>query len=507
VTVAEILQHGVESLRNGDAEGALRSANEVLARHPGLSVAHLVRGRALLEVGDVRGALEALREATQRAPDSAEAHATLGSARLAAGDMHDALAAYTRALELAPGSASIQVRVAAFLLELGDLDSAEQLYGSAAAIGSQAALCGLLALRERRGDVQGAERMLGQLGDLGAAPLDLRLTAARVMRRAGRAQDALALLETIEIETLTRAQQVLALHALGDVLDELGQSSRAFAAWKRANELRGLRFEASALAERVDELCLRFTRDKFASLPRASHRDQRPVFVVGVPRSGTSLVEQILSAHPRIACAGELDDVPRLTSGLDLRSQSELDRAAARYLARLDAFGAHAQRVTDKLPHNAFHLGEIALLFPAARVIRVRRDPLDVGLSIYSRNFHATHDYATDLTAIGTFLREYERAMAHWREHLPLRVLDVAYEQLVASPEEHMRRMLEFLGLDWDPALLRFHESKRAVRTASYAQVRRPLYRSSIGRAASYAAELAPLSAALRAETPIDPSL
>jgi hypothetical protein len=317
------------------------------------------------------------------------------------------------------------------------------------------------------------------------------------MRRAGRPRDALALLETIEIEALTRAQQVLALHALGDALDELGEASRAFAAWKRANELRGLRFEASALAERVDELCLRFTRDTFASLPRASHRDQRPVFVVGAPRSGTSLVEQILSAHPRIACAGELDDVPRLASGLDVRSQSELDRAAARYLAHLDALGPNALRVTDKLPHNAFHLGEIALLFPAARVIHVRRDPLDVGLSIYSRNFHATHDYATDLAAIGTFLREYERAMAHWREHLPLRVLDVAYEQLVASPEEHMRRMLEFLGLDWDPALLRFHESKRAVNTASYAQVRRPLYRSSIGRAASYAAELAPLRAAL----------
>jgi tetratricopeptide (TPR) repeat protein len=497
VTVAESLQQGVEALRNGDAALALRRADAVLAGHPELAVAHLVRGRALLEVGNCGEALVALREATRRAPDSAEAFATLGLAQLAGGRMQDALIAYTRALELAPRSASIQARAAAFLLELGDFDGAELLYEAAAASGSETALAGLLALRERRGDLRGAEEMLEQIGELERAPLDMRLTAARVMRRAGRTEAALALLETIEIDRLTPAQQVLALHALGDALDELGQAGRAFAAWKRANELRGLRFDARALIERVDAASARFTRERCAALPRASHRDERPVFVVGVPRSGTSLVEQILSAHPSIACAGELDDIPRLTTGLDVRSQTALDSASARYLVRLDAFGAQALRVTDKLPHNAFHLGEIALLCPEAHVIHVRRDPLDAGLSIYSRNFHATHDYATDLAAIGVFQREYARIMAHWCEHLPLCTLEVDYEQLVAAPEVHMRRMLDFLGLDWDAAVLRFHESKREVRTASYAQVRRPLYRNAIGRAASYAAQLAPLRAAL----------
>jgi hypothetical protein len=316
-----------------------------------------------------------------------------------------------------------------------------------------------------------------------------------VLRRLGRHEEALARLEAIELERLAPAQRVTALHALGDALDDCGEAQRAFAAWRRANELRGSRFDESALVARVDDLRRRFTRASLAALPRSSLRDERPVFVIGAPRSGTSLVEQMLDAHPRVAGAGELDDVPRLALGLDLRSQAALDTASARYLARLDRIGGPARRVTDKLPHNAFHLGEIALLLPAARVIHVRRDPLDTGLSIYSRNFHEAHDYATDLGAIGAFLREHRRLMEHWREHLELAFFELDYEALVAQPERHARALLAFLELEWDDAVLRFHESRREVRTASYAQVRRLLYASSIGRSQRFAAELEPLRA------------
>jgi len=383
------------------------------------------------------------------------------------------------------------------LIECGELESAEPLFASAVRGGAVNALAGWIALRERRGDVNGACELLSRVQDLARAPLEVRVAAARVLRRVGRAVEAVALLTALVAEPLSAAQRVAAHHALGDALEDAGRFDDAFAAWKTANDARGIRFDADAWRARLASERGAFTRERFEALPRARERDDRPVLVVGAPRSGTSLVEQMLAAHPRIAGAGELDDLPRLTAGLDPTNVAELDRVAASYSARLSSIGGAAQRVTDKLPHNALHLGRIALCCPGARVVYVRRNPLDVGLSIYSRNFHATHDYATDLASIGVFLTEYEQMMEHWKLHAPLPILELRYEELVASPEPQARALVEFLGLDWDPAVLRFHELKRDVRTASYAQVRQPLYSRSIGRAALFDAHLEPLRAAL----------
>ena len=494
MNASEVLKQGVAALQRGDVAAALACSAAVLRTHPRLSVAHLVRGRALLEQGRWEEAVASLRAAAELEPHSAESQLTLGAALAAGGCMRDAWVHHQRACELAPEAPAVLVRVAGFLLDQGELEVASELYQRAAELGSPEALGGWISVLERRGELQAAQAVLARHPDALRTSPRLWITAARLLRRLGRTHEAIELLTAQELERLAPALQSSVLHALGDAFDERGEFERAFECWRRANELRGLRFDGRAHVARVDAI-LAQTRAAFARLPRAANRDERPIFIVGAPRSGSTLVEQILATQTGVHAAGELDDVPQIVRALERESPAALDAAARGYLARFDDHEPPPRRITDKLPHNAFFLGEIAQLFPGARVVYVTRDPLDAGLSIFARDFHATHDYATDLAAIGVFLRQHRRLLEHWREHLPLPLLELSYERLVERPEDTTRTLLAFCGLDWNPSALRFHESERLVRTASYAQVRRPLYQSSVGRWRAYAEWLGPLRA------------
>ena len=237
----------------------------------------------------------------------------------------------------------------------------------------------------------------------------------------------------------------------------------------------------------------------------------QPVFIIGLPRSGTSLVEQILASHPEVHGAGELTDIGRLAQSLRVRVRSDkrfpdsaLDIEQAQvaplaqiYLDRLHGLAPDAVRITDKMPSNFLYLGFIALLYPGARVIHCRRDPRDVGLSCYFQNFSHRPAFAYDLGDIGFYNREYERLMAHWRTVAPVSIHDIDYETLIAEQERESRRLVEFCGLAWDDACLAFHKSGRAVRTASSWQVRQPIYRNSARRWRNYEPHLAPLIDAL----------
>ena len=229
-----------------------------------------------------------------------------------------------------------------------------------------------------------------------------------------------------------------------------------------------------------------------------------------MPRSGTTLVEQILASHPKAFGAGELRDFYLLTRDLSAYLQSSipypecaalLDQESARYLAtgyldHLLELSADATHVIDKAPNNFRHLGLIALLFPRVRLVHCRREALDVGLSCYFQYFRSQH-FTNDLKHIGLYYREYERLMAHWKKVLPLPVLDVSYEDLVSDVEGVGRRMVDFCGLDWDDACLRFDKTNRTVLTASQWQVRQPIYKTSVQRWKNYEKHLGPLKRAL----------
>ncbi len=302
-----------------------------------------------------------------------------------------------------------------------------------------------------------------------------------------------------------------ALHfALGKALDDCCEYARAFAHFREANELRRdqTRRDWVALGEYVEQCEELFSTDLFASPPYAGADSERPVFIVGMPRSGTTLVEQIISSHSQAQGAGELDALQRLLSSeaglafgehVDAAFAGQLDQQGAARItgSYLEILGAGAPedalRITDKAPSNCYLVGFIALLFPNARIIDCRRDALDNCLSMYFQPLPLSYD----LAQLGRSYRLYERIMRHWDRVLPDRVLRVRYEDAVEDVESVARRIVGFLGLDWDPACLDFHRSARSVQTMSLWQVRRPIYSRSVGRSRHYAEYLAPLAAAL----------
>ncbi len=237
-----------------------------------------------------------------------------------------------------------------------------------------------------------------------------------------------------------------------------------------------------------------------------------PVFIVGMPRSGTTLVEQIISAHPAAYGAGELPDIIGLVRALPgfLRNNrepypecvGELNENAEfalseRYLEKIRLSPGDPERVTDKMPHNFLHVGLIALLFPNARIIHCTRNPVDTCLSCYFQDFMGRHTYAYNLEDLGYYYGEYRRLMAHWREVLPMQFMDVNYEELTANAEANSRRIIEHVGLPWDERCLEFYKTGRNVATASYDQVRQPIYRKSVERWRNYEQHISPLLSSL----------
>jgi hypothetical protein len=252
-----------------------------------------------------------------------------------------------------------------------------------------------------------------------------------------------------------------------------------------------------------------FSSSLFERLRGGGDPSSRPVFVIGMPRSGTTLVEQILASHPLVAGAGELPamrlaveslgDYPDAIAGLARDSLAALGRQYLQRTAKLST----RPHLVDKMPANFLYAGLIHLILPNARIINCRRDAADTCLSCYTKLFAAEQLFSYDLAELGSFHRAYERLTAHWRAMLPAdRFIDVDYESVVDDLPAQARRLTDWLGIRWDENCLRFHETKRVIRTASLAQVRQPIYKSSKGRARRYAPYLAPLLAALEAEDP-----
>lgn len=280
-----------------------------------------------------------------------------------------------------------------------------------------------------------------------------------------------------------------------------------FEHYRRGNLLKDVVFDIHAYTAFVDSLSETFNTAYFENTHDWGPASDTPVFVLGMPRSGTSLVEQILASHSRVHGSGEREDMVQLADQLpeelnDVRAYlscmtsmtaDATAKIAAVYLRKLSWASPKASRIVDKMPANFHHIGLITTLFPKARIIHCVRDPRDTCLSIYFGDFVGSHLYSCDLNNLGRYHREYARMMTHWHGVLPGRILDIHYEDMVEDHETLSRNMIEFCGLDWEPACLEFHKTRLNVRTRSNAQVRQPTYRSSLGRWKSYEEQLQPL--------------
>lgn len=548
---------GIVLLDQDRAEEAVRCFNQALVTAPRLPETHYNLGNALRRLGRFAEAEAAYRRTLEIKPDLAEAHESLGSLLLTLGRYNEAVNSYQAALDLRPDLLLARCGLAAALKEQGLGFKAEACYrevlemypGCAQAYlglgrlfsenglfeeavesyqrvlevepNHPSAKAELAVVLERMGKIQEAWEIVQPLLQWeGGDKVAVALAFSDVGRHVGRQADALRMVEELLAETggrrISDRQRSLLHFAAGHSLDRCGEYDRAFEHFRLGNEFysRSMEFDCNVMIDTVSRHISTFNPTLMRRVPRGRSGSRRPVFIVGMPRSGTSLVEQILASHPQVHGAGELEDITWMAISLpeiagvsqpypecvgDL-TQEVCDDLAGQYLNRLDALAPEtALRVTDKMPGNYFHLGLIAVLFPGARIIHCVRDPLDTCLSCFFQSFVQAnnHQYSYDLTNLGRAYHQYQRLMTHWKSVLEIPILEVSYEGLVAEQEKVTRELLTFCDLPWDDSCLRFYESKRQVVTASYDQVRRPLYASSIGRWRHYEPHLKPLREAL----------
>lgn len=298
--------------------------------------------------------------------------------------------------------------------------------------------------------------------------------------------------------------------SLGKMYDDCGKYSTAFEHYDIGNNLVERDFSAVGHRNLIKSVLYEYSPDRVASPSiSAANSSSVPVFIVGMPRSGSTLIEQIIASHSEAFGAGELNDIksmvshcekatrpaslyPHFIGGLTQQQKTEL---AAAYHARISALAAeggkaNAQRVVDKHPMNFHYVGLILELFPNARIIHTRRDALDTCLSCFCQNFTKGQNYSFNLSTLANFYKDYVRLMAHWEQLYPNSIMTVDYEHLVAEQEQQSRKLIDFINLDWQDACLNFHETRRVVKTASFMQVRQPIYKSSIGRWKNYRQQL-----------------
>lgn len=461
--------------------------------------------------------LRTIERAVKIRPDWAEAHAVFGRAQMEGGkgvmaSSRNGEKSFRRAIELKPDFVEAHVDLAASLRSQGRYPEALETYRRALALAPThpGAVGGAASMLERLGQFDAARQLLAPVLDAGIDTIALALPYAAISRYTGEKEMAMELLERMLAEdNRDRPLRMEGHFMLGKLYDTDKKYDQAFGHYHAANDLDPEKFDIEGNSRSFDTLVSYFTKEVHHHRPRASNRSKLPVFIVGMPRSGTTLTEQILASHPRVHGAGELlrmDEIkkslrdmtgeywPQCVNRLDRKT---LDKVAQEHLEWLGRLASDKSRVTDKMPHNFLLLGLIDLLFPEARVIHCYRDPMDNCLSIYFQHFNGEHAYANSLEHLGAYYRQYERVMAHWRKVLRVPILDMCYETTVAEPEQSARKLVEFCGLDWDDRCLRFYESGRVVSTPSYDQVRQPIYKKSVARWKRYEKYIEPLMRSL----------
>ncbi|MGB1885377.1 MAG: sulfotransferase [Gammaproteobacteria bacterium] len=464
-------------------EEAFELFRQSLAIRPAYPEAQQGLARELVDRNELEEALKAAESAANLAPDNAEILATLGQVHSRLNHFDPAQTAYDAALSIAPDLANALLGKGVLYMEAGRIDEADELFAATLTTGRET-----LPARYYLTQVKKVHA-----GDPNVAALETALN---------------------EAETLGSRKSTYIHFALGKAYEDQADYELAFPHFAEGYRLRreSHGYDAEERYAVFDGIMRDFNHGKLDSLKGAGNEDPLPIFVLGMPRSGTTLTEQIIASHPWVHGAGELYDLLETASqstavggqkasfadNFATLNRDHVAAWAASYLAGLHERAPQAKRISDKMPANFFLVGLIHAMLPNAKIIHLNRNPVDTCLSCFTRLFHTGQDHTYDLVELGHYYRRYADIMAHWRAVLPPgSFLDLQYEELVADPESQIPALIEFCGLPWDDACLEPHKHKRSIRTASVTQVRQPVYTSSVERWRRYEKFLTPLVDAL----------
>jgi tetratricopeptide (TPR) repeat protein len=548
-SASPIVRQAVQAFRAGrfsEAETGFRRALQINPTH-----ADALHGLGLLarRAGDLYTALDLFQRAEKSGPKAPEYLVSVAGAELGLGRRDEAVKTLSRALARRPEDPHLALRLADAKSRAGRFEQAVEDFDAVAEgrepltpeaqIARAGAAVALERLDRQAEAIERLQPVLDASSSAGEpAPLIVVAAFARSAAAAERADEALDLVRAADEDYQRRLEAAApgtpeptlpnrgpnadandlaqAWNAAARILESRSEFDAAFDAFARANDLLPHTWDARAFEHSIDERIRAYSPETIRTLSRSRSTDQRPLLIVGMPRSGTTLVERMLAAHPSVRAAGELRDLQCVERALFLRvaggrgseawvrdlKSALADQGAEWYLKHLRRLGGAKKRVTDKMPMNALRLGLLWQLVPNARVIWCRRDPVDTCWSCFSTTFTDDIAFTRDLRALGVVHRSVERLMQHWQTALDLPIFDLRYEDLVTEPEPVARAMLDFAGLDWNDAVLRHHEVEGPVLTASEKQAVRPIYRSAIGRSKPYTHRLGPLLDELGVDAP-----
>jgi tetratricopeptide (TPR) repeat protein len=502
--VQELLTQAGQHITRSEYDEAVDCLQQVIAADARHVVAHNLLGVVLCRIGRYQEGGEHFRQAIGIKDSYPDAHFNLGSLLRSQGRFRESEQPLRRALKLKPTLVDAQVSLASTLYLLGQMGEARSMFEKALRVAPRnvEALSGLGQVSALEGRFAEAETWFNRAVEIDPkCPLPwVGLAGLRRMTAADGAW--LKGAQASADSGVTPLQEASVRTAIGKYYDQVGDYAQAFRSFKRARELvktAAVRYDREGQTRFTDSLISTYSHDTLARPQPGASESALPILVVGMPRSGSSLVEQIVASHPAVRGAGEIEfwgrTLAKERSLLQAPPEApERRRLAQAYLRALTRNFADAERIVDKSLSNSQCLGIIHGVFPKARIINLQRDPIDTCLSCYFQDFPAALNFTLDLSDLAHFYRDHHRLMQHWRSALPPgTLLDVPYDGLIADQEGWTRRILEFLGLPWDERCLSFHSTERSVLTVSSWQVRQKLYNSSVGRWRNYEKFIGPL--------------
>lgn len=482
-------------------------------------LAYIAKAEALIELDEISKALNVYRNVLNIFNNDVRILLKCSSLLFILGRLSQAADLVKKAIRIEPGNIEAHVLLGKIILSLGNIEQAEQLFNKALMMQPKEpnAEVALAVLLERKGDISGAKKIVDKIKTKIPDHPQLLMLLARLQNENSGREEVVELITHRLSKNLTISRDARAqlLFSKGTLLDRLGETKAAFTSFSEGNKLRknARIFDRNKLVEEFEALKALFTSDFFVNAPISKNLlKPNMIFIVGMPRSGTSLVEQILAAHPKVSGVGEQLLFGRMVDQwfekevenkqihyskiLQEIDPIVLEKKANYYHQGLPKIQGTPDFIVDKMPYNFMHIGLLSLVFPDSKIIHCTRNPLDIILSCYFQDFAEGNSFSYDLNDAAWFYNEYDSLMKHWKNVVNIKIYNNSYESLVSDPETKIRQLLEFCGLEFEESCLRFNKNQRVVHTASYQQVREPIYKRSVEKwkkYESYISEIIPL--------------